>query len=358
MDIEEACFDLRDVEQYCMGAGIIPLAVCPETNVPHLLLGRERWVHSWKGSCRWSGFEGSRKECESTRMSAAREFVEESMGCVRMCPSDRRYDRIRDIIQCLERHNYWKRIVLRIDADRRIERYHTTFLVPIPWCEDIPQRFFETRMEVEQIDRLTQEWNCTRPFSIGELGEIIGPIDVTETAVHVQKSLDTSPCILRRPWKRDTDVLRATFTDPTDIQNIVRWSELRDRLTRAVQRCKHPCVSVECDERWRFVQHVDVNVDHLEKDQVRWWSIDELDAVLDGRGQLGAERFRPYFLPVLQTALNLVRTRMKTVEWKTSPSTAEQEASDGVCTECEPCAPDPSVPTGRAESPLVTGPSP
>lgn len=351
MEIEDTTFDLRDVEQYCMGAGIIPISICPETNVPHLLLGRERWVPSWKGSCRWSGFEGSRKDCESTRMSAAREFVEESMGCVRLCPRDRPYDRIRDVIQCLECRKYWKRIVLRIDTDRRIERYHTTFLVPIPWCTEIPQRFFETRMEVEQIDRLLQEWNYTRPFNLGEMGEIIGPIEVTDTAVHVQKSLDTSPCILRRPWKRDVDVLTATFTDPMDMKEIVRWSELRDRLTRAVQRCKHPSVSVEYDERWRIVQYVDVNVDHLEKDQVRWWSIDELDAVIVGQGQLGVERFRPYFLPVLQTALTLVRGRMETVEWTTTPLEEED-----VCNECESFEPDPSVPIERDESPLVTVP--
>jgi len=221
-------------------------------------------------------------------------------------------------------------------------------------------RFFEARMKVEHIDRLLQEWNYTRPFNLGELGEIIGPIDVTDTGVHVQKSLDTSPCILRRPWKRDADVLRATFTDPLDIQDIVRWNELRHRLTRAVQRCKHPSVSVEYDDRWRLVQHVDVNVDHLEKDQVRWWSVDELDAVIVGQGQLGVDRFRPYFLPVLQTALTLVRTRMETIDWMTTtPSEAEEgdeDASQDKCTECEPSEPDPSVPTGRDESLPATEP--
>lgn len=289
-------------------------------------------------------------------MSAAREFVEESMGCARLCPRDRPYDRIRDVIQCLEHLNYWKRIVLRIDTDRRIERYHTTFLVPVVWSEEIPQRFFDTRMEVEQIDRLLQEWNYTRPFNLGELGEIIGPIEVTETAVHVQKCLDTSPCILRRPWRRDTDVLTATFTDPLDIQDIVRWNEIRNRLTRAVQRCKHPSVSVEYDERWRLLQYVDVNADHLEKDQVRWWSIDELDAVIVGQGQLGVDRFRPYFLPVLQTALTLVRTRMETIDWTTTGTFSQGQSQEDVCTECEPSEPDPSVPTGRGESPHVTEP--
>jgi hypothetical protein len=204
-------------------------------------------------------------------------------------------------------------------------------------------------MEVEQIDRLLQEWNYTRPFNVGEMGEVIGPIEVADTAVHVQKSLATSPCILRRPWRRDIDVLRATFTDPMEMREIVRWNELRDCLTRAVQRCKHPSVSVECDDHWRIVQYVGVNVDHLEKDQVRWWSVDELDAVIVGQGQLGVERFRPYFLPVLQTTLSLVRTRMETAEWATS-------LLGDICTECESSEPAPLAPTGRDESPLVTVP--
>ena len=347
MEMHDASFDQRDVEKYCMGAGVIPIAVCPKTNTPHLLLGRERWVASWRGSCRWSGFEGSRKECESTRMSAAREFVEESMGCVNLCPSDRKYDRIRDVIDTLDARKYWKRIVLRIDTERRVERYHTTFLVPIPWCDEIPQRFFDTRMEVEQIDRLVQEWNYSRPLNLGDLGEVIGRVEITDMCITVEKCIETSPCILRRPWKRQGEVLRATFDDPTDMQQIQRWSELRDRVTRAVQRCTHPCVTPEYDEVWRQIQQVRVNSDYLEKDQVRWWSVNDLDAVIDGQGQLGAERFRPYFLPVLQTVLNLVHGRMEDVQWKTVG------AQEVICNECEQSVDDPSIPIEIGAPPLV-----
>jgi hypothetical protein len=112
-------------------------------------------------------------------------------------------------------------------------------------------------------------------------------------------------------------------------------------------------VSVEYDGRWRLLQHVDVNVDHLEKDQVRWWSIDELDAVIVGQGQFGVDRFRPYFLPVLQTALTLVRTRMETIDWAEGGVSQGEDQGD-VCTECEPSEPDPSIPTGRDVLPLVT----
>ena len=347
MNVQREYFDQRDVEQYCMGAGIIPISVCPRTNVPHLLLGRERWIPSWKGSCRWSGFEGSRKECESTRMSAAREFVEESMGCARLCPTpNRSYDRIRDVITKLDAGNFWKRIVLRIDTERRIERYHTTFLVPVPWSEEPPKRFFDARMEVEQVDRLVQEWNYMRPLVVGELGEVIGPIEFHDDGtVTLEKSIETSPCILRRPWKRVDGVLRATVTDQVEINQIRRWCELRERVSRAVAHCTHPCVTHERDERWRIVQTVRINSDHLEKDQIRWWSIDELDAVIDGHGQVGADRFRPYFIPVLQTALNVIHDRMDRLSWSTTAPEEREEDHQALSTLCEQCEEDPSAPT-------------
>tara|TARA_B110001450_G_scaffold87075_1_gene82936 strand:+ start:20740 stop:21048 length:309 start_codon:yes stop_codon:yes gene_type:complete len=102
-------------------------------------------------------------------------------------------------------------------------------------------------------------------------------------------------------------------------------------------------VSKVCDERWRLLQQVHVNADYLEKDQVRWWSINELGDVISAKGQLGADRFRPYFLPVLQTALNLVRSRMEELNWvTTAPSSTEEEeeeeefgAQEDVCNVCE-----------------------
>lgn len=348
MNIQEEHFDQRDVEQYCMGAGIIPISVCPHTRVPHLLLGRERWVPSWKGSCRWSGFEGARKECESTRMSAAREFVEESMGCVRLT-STQTFDRLRDVITKLDLGHFWKRIVLRIDTERRIERYHTTFLVPVPWSPDTPQRFFDARIEVEQVDRLVQEWNCMRPSVIGELGEVIGPIEFGDTGVRIEKSLETSPCILRRPWRRVDGVLQAIFTDPSEIKQIQHWSDLRERVQRAVERCVHPCISHERDDRWRLIQSVHINADHLEKDQIRWWSIHDLNAVIDGQGHVGTDRFRPYFLPVLQTALGLVRERMEELSWTTTPAATPAEA---LCTLCAPSEEDPSTPEALDAPPV------
>lgn len=359
MRVDEECFDARNVERYCMGAGIIPISVCPDTNVPHLLLGRERWVPSWKGSCTWSGFEGSRKDCESTRMSAAREFVEESMGCVRLCPNDgdSPYDRIRDVIHKLDTGDYWKRIVLRIDTERKSERYHTTFLVTVPWCAEAPARFFDVRTEVEHVDRLVQEWNCALPDIVGEVGEDIGPVAFSSegTTVCVEKSIQTSSTLLRPPWKRVGEVLRATFEDPDEVERVRLWCTLRGRVQRAVTRFAHPCICVQRDARWKLVQRVYVNADYLEKDQIRWWSVDALSDVIAGRGQAGIDRFRPYFLPVLQTALNLIRARTSAMA-RAGEEEGGESVEEDVSTLCVPCSVDPSIEEAPSAPPAATAP--
>ena len=48
----------------------------------------------------------------------------------------------------------------------------------------------------------------------------------------------------------------------------------------------------------RSLENVQLNVDYMEKDQLRWWSVDDLEAVCSGHGQHAGERFRPFFLPV------------------------------------------------------------
>jgi len=44
------------------------------------LLGKEHYVSNWRGSLRWSAFEGGGKAGESIEDNAAREFVEETLG--------------------------------------------------------------------------------------------------------------------------------------------------------------------------------------------------------------------------------------------------------------------------------------
>jgi len=297
MNIRDATFDLDDIERYGMGAGVIPVAIHPETKEAHLLLGRERWMPTWKGSCRWSGFEGSRKEGETMTETSLREFLEESLGVVN---TGKRNMRERLIIQ-----EYWFRIVLRIENDRKPERYHTTFVVHVEWDSLVHERFQELRSNIEHVDRLSQEWRHTRPAILGDIGEDIG--DITTNAngeICIRKRAASSPCILRSPWTTDPEnskLVMAILTDTYMSNAVCAWITLRERLGRSI--VSHPCIRVRRDCLWNNIQDVNIQRDYIEKDQIRWWSLTDLVAVIEGRGQLGVDRFRPYFLPVLQTVL-------------------------------------------------------
>ena len=51
------------IEKYNIGSGIIPISI-DETGNMYILLAKEKYSPSWKGSNRWSGFEGGKKNLE------------------------------------------------------------------------------------------------------------------------------------------------------------------------------------------------------------------------------------------------------------------------------------------------------
>lgn len=287
-----------------MGAGVVPIATL-EDGSHRLLLGRERFMPSWKGSCRWSGFEGSRKDNESMDEAAVREFVEESLGVVPVAGGD--------ALCAVHEREYWIRIVLKILNERKAERYHTTFVLPVMYDENIARKFIQLRMSLEHIDRAAQEWRYARPAVLGgedmDVGavEMIQGDDESETYVRVRRipRHPSQPHLVAAPWSTDVfneEGVQLAILKGGIARGVLEWDRLRKRVERTL--VDHPSVSVQRCERWGTLQNVTISKDHLEKDQVRWWSIPELRKVLEGRGQIGTDRFRPYFLPVLQTLLH------------------------------------------------------
>jgi 8-oxo-dGTP pyrophosphatase MutT (NUDIX family) len=274
MDLQHTTFAQDAIDAHCSGAGVLPYSVDDDGNTV-VLLGRECFLPEWKGSCRWSGFEGSRMRGETVVETAAREATEETLGVLE-----------RDLGELLRRHGYEHRIVLRITSDRHQERYHCMYVIRVPWDPSLPSRFRQVRSNVEYVDRLVQEWRLTRPPALGGDNTTVGSIDGTEECV-----------VVRQP-----DLTTSVF-EGDDASDIWKWRRLRERLCRAVDDA-HPCIRTVFEAG--ALRDVSVNLDHLEKDQIRWWSTVSLTEVLRCRGSFDAERFRPYFLPVLQTFLQLV----------------------------------------------------
>ena len=294
MDIQSSHFDHTDIENLGLGAGVLPYTVDEKGEI-HVLLGRERFMPSWKGSCRWSGFEGSRKPNETMTNTAMREFLEESLGVVL---------NEQEISTIINNKTYSIRIVLKILHDRRSERYHCTYVVQIPWDTTIPNKFKEMRHKIEHIDRLTQEWKHMLPMFLKDI-DCVGPIQTLEDGrVCIHSDPHSTPCILRSPWKivsEGDDIVVRAFVESEDAEQLLKWENLRQKLENLL--IDHPCIKVTRDDTFNKIKSVDIVMDHLEKDQVRWWRVSDLNDVLKNKGSLGHERFRPYFLPVLQTFL-------------------------------------------------------
>ena len=287
----------EEVQRTGVGGGVIPIAFDGNGRL-RVLLGRERFVSHWKGSCRWSGFEGSRKQGETLWDASVREFVEESLGTVASREA---------CAHVLTHKQYWIRIVLGIKKPQRSEttRYHTTYVVLMHYDASLPLEFRSVRSHIEYTDRLLQQLRFSRPAFLGT--EDVGPITTDEDGyVRVCKMRPVEPCVLHPPWEHeDRDLLRAVVGSERST-HLLRWQNTRERLARALQR-HHEAVQARFDTRWGIVQDVHICKDFLEKDQIRWWSEAELWDALRGRGTTGSERFRPYFLPVLQTLLEELR---------------------------------------------------
>ena len=118
-------------------------------------------------SCRWSGFEGSRKAGETLKEAAVREFTEESLGVVTSPTTVR---------ERIEEKNYWVRVVLRIGNDRRAERYHATYVVQVPWDESYSMSFDEIRRDIERLERCSKELDRLFPGFASHTGVELGNV--------------------------------------------------------------------------------------------------------------------------------------------------------------------------------------
>ena len=317
-------FEQSDIEMYGTGAGIIPVSESP-TGELHLLLGRERFMPAWKGSCRWSGFEGSRKPNESLLETAVREFDEESLGVI--FPDK---EEVQDI---LTDKDYMFRVVLRISNERRSERYHSTYVISVPWDANIGNQFASRRSEIEFLDHLRTEMDNLFPsFILSDNSPIeIGDITIeNDGSVKIERYVvnadyENSLFFVKDPgdghtddededvndivWTREEKLENLAHRERTTLQSnhpyvvrLCKWEQVRSKFERMT--INHRSVVTRYGPISGRLQEANVLTDHLEKDQLRWWSTTDLRRVLDMRGFLGNDCFRPYFLPVLQTVLH------------------------------------------------------
>lgn len=123
--VERCQFEEEEIRSLFVGAGVIP--VCEKQGEIYLLLGRERYVSSWKGALKWSGFEGGRKGQEGLEEAAAREYFEESLSCAE--GKEVTYD---GMVSDLREKRYVSRVVINIYDSSPGKKFHVTYFVRRP----------------------------------------------------------------------------------------------------------------------------------------------------------------------------------------------------------------------------------
>lgn len=266
--------DYGSVEKHeVMGAGVLPISLDGSGKLV-ALLGRERFVQTWKGSCRWSGFEGKLSASDaSITSSAARECDEETMGVV-MGKSD--------VQHTLDTEAYLLRLVTSSTPERR---FHVMFVVAVPYA-DYPRRFDAVRTKADQAERLIRDWRYRRPAQLGDAAA--GPVEARDgrCVVDVEEADGT---------------LREVVFSPPEDEKLRSWDRLRSIILK--HEC-HRCIRKEVDSTWHLLQRAHVEYEHLEKDQLKWWTFESLESVLVSGVGDGVHRFKPFFLPVLEVLLS------------------------------------------------------
>ena len=141
----------------CDGAGILPVMQPPHSNCLYFVLGCQTFdLDTPLAGGRWTLFGGGQHRGETdTAATAAREFLEESMGVIQW------QDGLRDVpssaaslARCLRNHDFVMCCRLRYVRDG-LRRFYDVFVRRIPWDPALPARFDAFRTScVRQRGRL------------------------------------------------------------------------------------------------------------------------------------------------------------------------------------------------------------
>jgi 8-oxo-dGTP pyrophosphatase MutT (NUDIX family) len=291
MILNNDTFAEEDIVSLTGGAGIIPIAV-DECGNYFTLLGRERFITGWRGSCRWSGFEGTRHPGEPILETAVRECSEESGGILGARAELR--DRLLN-------GEYWRRLVLRVQTADKDDRYHLTYVLPMPLDDTLIPRFNQVRSSLSCALMLSHKWSYTRPKSCAPRVIVVEANPDDSFLTLLSESSDVTGMEAWGPCAHDPTVAFHTVTCPFEMRRVRAWNDTRTNLEKCLATIEtHEACHITRDARWGSLTNVTINEDFLEKDIIKWWGLNDLKQVLIQGGEFGQNKFRPFFIPVLQ----------------------------------------------------------
>ena len=313
----------REVEPFevhsAAGAGILTYCVSND-GTTYVVLGKERHVSNWRGSLSWSSFAGGRKGLESPAETAAREFAEETLGVIPLDSSEEvgvLWNK-RMTSRHLNAQKYDYRICMRMHKGSE-QHCHVTYVQRIPWIPHLCEKFAMVRRALNEVlevsnrlgfmaDSIPYRYPFIREgMSIVYKGRQYQVTSLTSVAV-------SGGCLQLSFEYEDADGVHAAMVQSVDedekaMETYLEWFNYRKKATLFLRRIE---ADINLDAIYaEFNAHgtlVTLRVidDFMEKKEIRMWNIAELRETLQFGGSFRNQKFRAYFLPLLQVSLEVL----------------------------------------------------
>lgn len=303
--------NLSDLESKIVGGGVIPVSIV--NGEVQILLGKERYINHWRGSLKWSGFEGGRKFNENIHNTVCREFMEESLGVVNLKKTNENtLNYIDSVNEIIKNKEYFMQIILCINhenGEQIDKRYQITYVIEVPYntkCiedfNDIRKVLVDIHFKLNQFRKLMDSIIFEYPFimkdSIVDNNSVLAISDISfDNDILVVKYMDTigTKKELREKIKEEMQETAIAYT---------KWFSARVQLHNEITKISHLSKSFEVTyDSFGLFENGRINDEYLEKQYIQWWSMTDLKEVLKNGGFHKNEFFRAYFLPVLQRSI-------------------------------------------------------
>lgn len=302
------------------GAGVLCYTHLPNGGGLAVLLGKEKETPGWRqGSNKWSSFSGKVDSTEEACQGAAREFVEESLAVVPLVEGGAVPVNIDEIARLLstDRDMSTGGGMLEVRGKNESPCRYVVYIQHIPY-EDYSVRFQETRKQLLELDAIFRAFQACRKGT-GCLprcvlpGARLSPVLVV-VAVRLLMdgvTLQLTLCDETSGQKNTIEVEISEAGKKQVVAFAAAWEAVLDRVSTVNDPLlSHPAVTVH-----RLHGHVVgafVKKSYLEKSEIRWWSLNDLEhtaANTRASGRQASDAFRHYFLESVPLLAAAVRKR-------------------------------------------------
>lgn len=290
------------------GAGILPFCISDKGELL-FILGKEQSVQNWKGSERWSAFEGGTKNNENCIQNATREFEEETLNCLT--------NKSTHVLEAeLNDELFAAKLSLSIQY-LNSKKIHVTYVKQFDYVENLESKFIEKLNFMQNMSELQQQFDFIRYKNINldihpfhKIGDIINieskECKITDIKYNYDSKFFTIDLLLK--YKDQEQVLHLSSTHEMNLnaKEYFNWYANQQSIKKNIERINRMKKEIHCQcDSEGNVTEFKVNTDFMEKSIIRYWNVEDLKQVVEKNGTHKDESFRPYFMYVLKETLNL-----------------------------------------------------